>query len=124
MSSTPIDKAAKRCPLCDADYPALFFTGQEKSGSREFHRCSVCDLVLNTRGDLVYVLVAACRYRDLRAFLCKQQRGSPPHPKPDAAHESHFVLQTHFGHLLVGCLRLRALNFYGCDVFPTSVQQV
>ena len=33
------------CPLCGSGGAACFFTSHEKSGSRDFHLCSVCDMV-------------------------------------------------------------------------------
>ncbi len=40
-----MNRSVSHCPLCSSDEAARFFTSREKSGSRDFHRCGVCDLV-------------------------------------------------------------------------------
>ena len=40
-----MNRSLNRCPLCASNEAARFFTSREKTGSRDFHRCPVCDLV-------------------------------------------------------------------------------
>ena len=40
-----MNRSLSRCPLCGSGGATRFFTSREKAGSRDFHRCGVCDLV-------------------------------------------------------------------------------
>jgi 2-polyprenyl-3-methyl-5-hydroxy-6-metoxy-1,4-benzoquinol methylase len=86
-----MNRSLNRCPLCESNEAARFFTSREKAGSRDFHRCPVCDLVfvperfhLDTAGQKARYLThnndpEDSRYRDFLSRLLDPLR---PHLIP------------------------------------------
>ena len=81
------------CPLCGSEATRLIFTSSEKGGGRDFHLCSVCDLVFVPRRFHLDHRAERARYlehnndpddEDYRAFLSRLMAEITPYLRPGA----------------------------------------